>query len=642
LKPRKAPYGSWASPLDAAQVATTGTRMYQARRNGDVITWLEVRPAEGGRTVLMQDIAGRRRELTPPPWSARSRVHEYGGGSYCVAGAEAWIVNDEDQAVWHRDAEGRFRRLTPAGEQRYADLVRDPLRPRLVAICEDHRGNGEPRNSIVAIGDDGSIETLVSGSDFYSSMRFDRHGQRLAWLAWDHPNLPWDSTELWVAGLDDAGRPKAAQQVAGSADVAVFQPEWLPGDRLGFIADPDGWWNHFAWSQSGGIESLGEQQAEAGLPQWVFGQSTWGPAAGSLIGGMTRDGRWELLQFGRGLPLWLQWNPEALEHLATDGTDAVALAGAPDRPTAIYALDAPHFHPRVVAECGPLPLDMAWISQPRAISYSTAQGEIAHAFYYPPTNPMHEGPDGTSPPVIVKCHGGPTAAASTAFDAKTQFWTTRGFAVLDVNYRGSTGYGRAYREALYGRWGVADVEDCVAGIAYLAQEGLADPAAAFISGASAGGYTVLCALAFTDAFRAGASYFGIGDLAGMFDTTHKFEARYDHWLVGPRDDPATRLRLEQRSPLRHAGRIHCPVIFFQGGQDRVVPPEQSRSMHAALQAAGIPTAYIEFPEERHGFRRAENIRAALDAELAFFCKVLGVTPAGEVPELALDNASALH
>jgi len=244
--------------------------------------------------------------------------------------------------------------------------------------------------------------------------------------------------------------------------------------------------------------------------------------------------------------------------------------------------------------------------------------------------------------VIVKCHGGPTAAASTAFDAKTQFWTTRGFAVLDVNYRGSTGYGRAYREALYGRWGVADVEDCVAGIAYLAQEGLADPAAAFISGASAGGYTVLCALAFTDAFRAGASYFGIGDLAGMFDTTHKFEARYDHWLVGPRDDPATRLRLEQRSPLRHAGRIHCPVIFFQGGQDRVVPPEQSRSMHAALQAAGIPTAYIEFPEERHGFRRAENIRAALDAELAFFCKVLGVTPAGEVPELALDNASALH
>jgi len=642
MKPRRAPFGSWASPLEAAQVAAAGMRIHQPRRIGDLVAWLEARPAEGGRVALMQDLGGRRTELTPAPLSVRSRVHEYGGGSYCISAREAWFVNDEDQAVWHRDADGVIRRLTPADERRYADLARDPVRPRLLAVCEDHAAADGPENSVVAIGDDGSVTTLLSGSDFYSSVRLDRDGERLAWLCWDHPNLPWNGTELWVAALDTDGCPRSPVQVAGGARVSVFQPEWLRDGRLGFVADPDGWWNHYAWRAGEGLERLTDMDSEGALPQWALGQSTWGETTLGHLGAFTRDGSWELWQFGIGLAARQFWELDAIEHLASDGREAVALAGAIDRATGVYRLDSPGFRPQLVADCGALPLDKAWISRPESVAFPTAGGMQAYANFYPPTNPMHEGPPGAVPPVLVKCHGGPTSAASIAFDPRIQFWTTRGFAVLDVNYRGSTGFGRPYRESLYGRWGVADVEDCVAGVQYLAGRGLADAGAAFISGGSAGGFTVLSALAFTDAFRAGASYYGVGDIAGLIETTHKFESRYDHWLVGPLADSATQRLLEARSPLRHAAQIRCPVIFFQGGEDRIVPPEQSRQMHAALRAAGIPTAYLEFPDEQHGFRRAENIIAALEAELAFFCRVLGVTPAGGIPSMSIDNDAAMH
>jgi dipeptidyl aminopeptidase/acylaminoacyl peptidase len=642
MKPRRASFGSWASPFTAAQVATAGTRIYQPRRSGDLVNWLEMRPEEGGRTVLMQDLRGRRSELTPPPYSLRSRVHEYGGGSYCVEGQEVWFVNDSDQAVWRRDADGAIRRLTPADQRRYADLVRDPIRGRLVAVCEDHGVAGEPQNSIVEIDAAGRVATLVAGNDFYASMRFDRDGQRLAWLAWDHPNMPWDANALWVARLDSAGRPVDARQVAGGEGISVFQPEWLSDGRLGFVADPDGWWNHYAWREGGHTERLTEMDAEAGLPQWGFGQSTWGEVVGGLLGAMTRDGSWELWRFGRGPAARKFSELEAIEHFSTDGKEAVVLGGAPDRATGVYLLDAPGMRPRLITSSGALPIDPDWISRPEPIAYPSADGSETYANFYPPVNPMHLGPPDAAPPVIVKCHGGPTGAASTAFEPKIQFWTTRGFAVLDVNYRGSTGFGRRYRESLHGRWGIADVDDCVAGVQYLERRGLADAGAAFISGGSAGGYTVLSALAFSTAFRAGASYYGVSDLAGLFQTTHKFESHYDRRLFGLRGDPAARKLIEERSPLANAQRIRCPVIFFQGGQDRVVPPEQSRQMHAALRANGIPTAYLEFPDEAHGFRRAENMCAALEAELAFFCRVLGVIPAGDVPSLSLDNDAELH
>jgi dipeptidyl aminopeptidase/acylaminoacyl peptidase len=641
MKPTEAPFGSWSSPLSAARVATAGIKLQQPWRRGDQVCWLEQRPAEGGRTVLMQDLQGRRSELTPAPFSVRSRAHEYGGGAYCVLGAEAWFVNDADQAIWHRNAWGEIRQLTPPDRRRYADLKRDARRHRLIAVCEDHRAPGEPRASIVAIADDGTVTTLLEGHDFYASPRLDAEGERLAWLTWDHPRLPWDGTTLWMAPLDAEGRPAEPVRVAGGERVSVFQPEWLRDGRLGYVADPDGWWNHYAWD-AGAVERFTHMDSEGGMPQWVFGQSTWGEVSGGVLGAMSRDGSWELWYFGPGLPSRQRWHLEAIDHLATDGREAVALAGAPDRAMGVYVLDAPQMRERLVADTGPLPLKEEWISRPRALSFPTGDGATAHGFYYPPCNPLHKAPAGMTPPVIVKCHGGPTGATSPAFDAKVQFWTTRGFAVLDVNYRGSTGFGRPYRESLYGRWGEADVEDCVAGVRFLAQQGLANPEAAFISGGSAGGYSVLCALAFTDAFRAGASYYGIGDLAALFGTTHKFESQYDRWLVGDPADPATRRLFDERSPLKHADRIRCPVIFFQGGEDKVVPPEQSRSMHAALRTRGIPTVYLEFPEEGHGFRRAENIRAALEAELAFYCRVLGVTPAGDVPALDLEGGAKLH
>ncbi|MEJ2513695.1 MAG: S9 family peptidase [Gammaproteobacteria bacterium] len=639
MKPKTERYGAWKSPLSAEAVATSATRMYQPRRSGETFWWVETRPAEGGRTVLVRQDRGRRRDLNPAPLSVRSRVHEYGGGAWCTDGDQAWFVNDEDQVIWHLGADGHCRPLTQADQRRYADLVRDPVRPRLLAVCEDHSGDGEPENSLVAISDDGRVESLVSGSDFYSNPRLDPRGEHLAWLSWNHPRLPWDGNGLWVAPLDAGGRPGPARQIAGADRVSVFQPDWLPDGRLGFVADPDGWWNHFTWDGAQ-VSRLTRMQAEAGLPQWVFGQSTWGPVAGGVLAAVTLDGTWDLLLAGQGLPARISWNPGAFEHLATDGREAVVLGGAPDRPTAIYALDVPGFRPRLIAESGPLPLDPLWISIPEPITFPSG-GDEAHALFYPPCNPMYRGPENAAPPVIVKCHGGPTGATSTAFDPKIQFWTSRGFAVLDVNYRGSTGYGRRYRESLYGRWGLVDVEDCVAAVSRLAREGRVDPRAALISGGSAGGYTVLCALAFTSAFRAGTSYYGIGDLEAMFATTHKFEAHYDHWLVGPLDDARTRETMAARSPLRHADEISCPVLFLQGGKDRVVPPEQSRAMHRALKDAGIPTAYLEFPEEGHGFRRGENITRALEAELVFYGRLLGFRPPGPLPTLHMDNADAL-
>jgi len=636
MKARTEDWGAWESPLTAGDVATAGTRLAQPRRAGETFWWVETRPAESGRTVLVRSRGGQREDVNPLPLSVRSRVHEYGGGAWCIDGDEAWFVNDDDQVVWHRDRGGRLAPVTPADGRRYADLVRDPARERLLAVCETHTGtDGEPANTLVAIYDDGAVETLAEGADFYSNPRLSPDARRMCWLSWDHPRLPWDGNALWVAEIDESGMPGDAVQVAGGDRVSVFQPEWLPDGRLGFVADPDGWWNHYAWDGQR-VERLTEMQAEGGLPQWVFGQSTWGPVAGGFLAAMTIDGAWDLVVGGRGIPARLGWDPGAVDHLATDGREAVLLAGAPDRPTAVYALDIPGFKARVVAEAGPLPLDPMWISTPEPVTFASGDGQ-AHGLFYRPRNPLFEGPADRLPPVIVKCHGGPTGATSTAFDPKIQFWTTRGFAVLDVNYRGSTGYGRAYRESLYGRWGVADVEDCVAGVRHLAARGLVDPEAAIISGGSAGGYTVLCALAFTDVFRAGASYYGIGDLSAMFDTTHKFEAHYDHWLVGPLDDPATRARMDERSPLKHADRIESPVIFLQGGKDKVVPPEQSRAMHAALKSAGIATAYLEFPDEGHGFRRGENIRQALEAELAFYGRVLGFMPAGDLPPLAIDN-----
>lgn len=634
------PCGTWPSPITAEGIVADGIKIFQPQPDGDDACWLEVRPAEKGRTVLVRLSAdGRREDLTPPPYSARSRVHEYGGGAFLVRDGTAWFVENTDQAIYVIEPGGQPRRLTRDEAHRHADLTRDTRRHRLVCVCEDHGVEGEPANFIAAVDDDGRKTILVEGSDFYAAPRISPEGSMMCWLSWSHPRLPWDGTELWVARLDEAGRLVDARRIAGGPEESLCLPAWGPDGGLYFVTDANGWWNLAAWDGKG-VAPVTHLEAEVGMPQWVFGQSTYGfPEPDRLVIAATSRGRWQLYEMGLpgGEPRPRDFPWDAIDHVAAGGGRTLVLAGGPGTAPALFRLGPPAHE--VIARTSNIEVPEGYLSVPTAVSFPTGEGETAHGLYYPPVNAEHAPASGEAPPLIVKCHGGPTGATSTALDLKTQYWTSRGWGVLDVDYRGSTGYGRDYRRSLYGRWGVADVEDCIAGARYLSERGAADPARWFISGGSAGGYTVLCALAFADAFAGGASHYGIGDLESMFATTHKFEARYDYWLLGAtsRDNGVFR----ERSPLRHAERISCPVIFFQGGKDRVVPPEQSRTMAEALRARGLPVACLEFPDEAHGFRQAEAIRRSIEAEEYFFRRVLGLPVPQSLEPVHIDNADAL-
>jgi dipeptidyl aminopeptidase/acylaminoacyl peptidase len=558
----------------------------------------------------------------PEPFSVRSRVHEYGGGAYRVSGERVLFVENSDQQIYAIHAGSEPRQITGVAQRRHADLQWDAAHERLVCVCEDHAADGEPQNYLAAISATGDATTLARGRDFYSAPRVAPDGRHLAWLAWDHPNLPWDGSELLVARLGAGGLPESPIRIAGGDDEAICQPEWGPDGRLYFISDRDNWWNLYAWDGVS-IRRITSLDAELGLPLWVFGQSTYGfPQRDEIVFTATRLGAWRVYRCdlqGRRLES-LDLGLDAVEHLVAGGGRVVVLAG--DAVTAPGILELTAEGPSLLTPAADGAAYRACLSQPQPVSFPSGEGATAHGLFYPATNPRFAPEGDELPPLVIKCHGGPTSATSTARDLRLQFWTSRGFSVLDVNYRGSTGYGRAYRRSLYGRWGVADVEDCIAGAEFLAARGLIDRQRLLISGGSAGGYTVLCALTFTDAFRAGASYYGIGDLQSMFATTHKFESCYDHWLMGPY--PESRAVYEQRSPLKHADRINCPIIFFQGARDRVVPPEQSQAMVAALTANGVPVAYLEFPEESHGFRDAAAIRRSLEAEHYFYCRILGL------------------
>ena len=634
---RQAPFGTWTSELTAATVAAASVRFAEPRRGTDRTWWLEGRPAEAGRTVLVGKLDGQpARDMTPAPYSVRSHAHEYGGGAWTAEGDRAWFVNNADQGIYVIEDES-IRRVYQSDQVSFADLQRDPRRERLIAVREDSSGPGEPVASLVAIGDDGTCRELVSGSDFYASPAISPDGERLVWLEWDHPCMPWDGTRMWTAEFHSSGELLPGRYLAGSRDEAIFQPSWAPDGTLYFVSDANEWWNLYRMTGHG-IEAVTSLDAEMGLPQWVFGQRTYGfPAANRISAAASAHGQWQLygLELPDGVPQPLATDLSSIEHVSAGGGATAVLGGCPVRPSRIILFDAGGA--RELARTGSDLMTPADVSRPRPLTFPVGEGEAAHALFYPPCSTSHQPRAGERPPLLVKCHGGPTGAASAALDLKIQFWTSRGFAVLDVNYRGSTGYGRRYRRALYGRWGQADVEDCAAGARYVCEQGLADPDRLLISGGSAGGYTVLCSLAFNDVFVAGASYYGIGDLDALFATTHKFESRYDHLLIGP-DRSAAR----DRSPLHHAESIRCPVIFFQGGMDKVVPPDQSRAMHEALVRQGIATAYVEFPDEAHGFRQAATIQRALESELAFYARVLGLEMPAGAGELEIRNASALR
>jgi len=632
---RTAPFGSWPSPITAAGIAVGSLRLSQPRLAGGAVLWCEGRPAEGGRQALMRrDGEGRVTEVLPSGANARTRVYEYGGGDYAVRGNAVFYVELADQRVYVRGSAAAPRALTPPGP-RYADLDPSPDGRFLAAVEESPRAGREPEHRAVAIPVAGGEPVVVgAGRDFFAFPRFSPDGRRLAFTAWDHPRMPWDGSELFVAEWSERGPAGAPRCVAGGSGESIFQPAWSPAGRLLYVSDRTGWWNLDELGEDG-PRPLCPREAEFGRPQWALGMSTWDFVSEDvLLCAVVSGGRERLcrLERGSGALVELDLPYTAVEGVRVEGGRAVFVGASPTRAPAICALDLESGGCRELRTSLPEAPDPAFVSVPEAVSFPTADGTPVHALLYRPAHPECAGPAGGRPPLLVKSHGGPTGAARTALDPRLQFWTSRGFAVIDVDYRGSTGYGRAYRELLKGAWGVADVDDCCAAARYAADAGCADPERLAITGGSAGGYTTLCALAFRDVFRSGASHYGVGDLEALARDTHKFEAHYLDGLVGPYPEAAARYR--ERSPVHFAERIACPVIFFQGSEDRIVPRDQAEAMVAALAARGVPHAFVLLEGEGHGFRRADSIRTALEGELFFHAAVFGfpvdVRPPGVV------------
>ena len=629
--------------MSAAEVARGTLHLGQIAVEGGAIYWVEGRPAEQGRNVLVRWTPdGQVSDVTAAPFNVRSRVHEYGGGAFWVDGNIVYFVNFKDQRIYRQRSGEEPEPLTPADETvYYADGSVDGRRQRIICVQEDHTVSGaEPANAVVSLalhGRDEVGQPLVGGNDFYAAPRLSPDGKRLAWLTWNHPNMPWDGSELWVGDLDEAGVVADATLVAGGRAESVSQPVWSPDGDLYFVSDRTSWWNLYRW-RDGWSGPVLQREAEFGLPQWVFGTSTYGVAADGRLISLYFDGSvWHLVALepttGDLTALSMPYTEMAGLQVG-DGFIAMRAASPSELP-AIVRVDLKTQQVAVLRRAGAVPVDVDYLSIPESVEFATGNDETAHAYYYPPQNPDYEAPVGEKPPLVVMSHGGPTSRSGSALDLRIQFWTSRGIAVLDVNYRGSTGYGRAYRERLKGQWGVMDVEDCINGTIYLAQRGFVDQQRLVIRGGSAGGYTTLCALAFENFFAAGACYFGLSDLERFVDDTHKFESRYLDSLIGP--FPEEQELYRQRSPLRHADQLSCPVIFFQGLEDEVVPPNQTEMMVDALREKGVPVAYLPFAEEQHGFRRAENIGRALEAELYFYGQIFGFEPAGEIEPVAIDN-----
>ncbi|MCS6848201.1 MAG: S9 family peptidase [Anaerolineae bacterium] len=641
--PTVAPYGSWKSPITADLIAGKTISLGQIALDGDDTYWIESRPAEAGRYTLVHLRDGATEEVVPAPFNVRTRVHEYGGGAYLVHRGTIYFSNFRDQRLYRISGAGEPTPITPetGAKLRYADAVMDARRNRLICVREDHTPTDrEPVNTIAAVAADGDAAggyVLVAGHDFYAAPRLSPDGMRLAWLAWNHPNMPWDGTELWLADVTDDGTLANQRLIAGGPRESIFQPEWSPAGVLHFVSDRTGWWNLYRW-RDGEIQALHPMDAEFGKPQWVFGQSTYAFVTPTRIAcAYAQNGVEHLALLDTDSGAWREIASPytAIGGVRADGRRVVFNAGAPTEFASIVRLDLASGAFTTLKRASDLQIDPGYISVAQPVEFPTEGGLTAYAFFYPPRNRDFVAPEGERPPLLVMSHGGPTGATGSALSLKIQYWTSRGIAVLDVNYGGSTGYGRAYRERLNGQWGVVDVDDCVNGARYLAQQGLVDGARLMITGGSAGGYTTLCALTFRDVFKAGASHFGVSDAEALARDTHKFESRYLDNLIGPY--PERRDLYVQRSPVHFAHRINAPLILLQGLEDVIVPPSQSEAMFAAVRAKGLPAAYVTFEGEQHGFRKAENIKRALEAELYFYGRVFGFTPADPIEPVRIEN-----
>jgi dipeptidyl aminopeptidase/acylaminoacyl peptidase len=632
-----APYGTWPSPISAETATRSGIRFVDTIQvDGDEVYWVESRPHEGGRSAIVRrEAGGATTDVGTPEFDARTRVHEYGGGAYAVAGGIVYAADFEDQR-WYRIEGDTATPITPQPEEpaasRYADVaIGDGWG---IAVAERHGLDGEPVNQLVRIDLSGGSAPVVvaTGHDFYAAPRLSPDRTRLAWLTWDHPNMPWDGTDLWVADVSGVGELTDQRRIAGGPGESVLQPEWSPDGKLHFASDRTGWWNLYRLDGEGGvpIHPVAAEHSQAmwnlGLRRYAFlgdgrlvavEESTTGDRILVLAGGV-REVPTPFDSFGGAM--------------AVLGTSVFLVASAFDRPTAVVGVDVDTgAHEILRAPDGPA-IRAGLISVPEAITFETPDGP-AHALYYPPADDEYQGPGDHLPPMIVNVHGGPTSRLTMDLDPERLFWTSRGFGIVDVDYGGSTGHGRAYRQRLKGQWGVVDVRDCALAAAEVARRGLADPGRMVIRGGSAGGFTVLMALAVHDEFAAGSARYAVTNLESLAADTHKFESRYLDSLIGPY--PERRDLYLDRSPVTHAAEITAPVLLLQGLDDRVVPPSQPEAMRDLLRANGVPVGYIEFPGEGHGFRSAGARIRSLEAELAFFGQVLGFDPADDLEPVEL-------
>jgi dipeptidyl aminopeptidase/acylaminoacyl peptidase len=635
------PYGSWRSPITSDLIAGSTIGLGDVLLDGEDVYWIESRPSEKGRSVIVRGSAdGKVSDAIPAGFNARTRVHEYGGGAFLVDGGEIFFSNFADQRLYHHKVGSLPLPLTSGEGFCYADALADRRRDRLIAVREDQTGpSRDSINEIVSIALDGTgrVDALISGADFYSFPRVSPDGNRLAWTSWNHPNMPWDGTELWVAELKPDGTLGSREMIAGGKSESIFQPEWSPDGTLHFISDRSGWWNLYR-VREGRVEPLCEIAAEFGAPQWVFRMSTYAfESADLIVCAYNKVGSWQLatLDTRTGKLTNIDTPYTEINSLRASRGRAVFSGGSPTEALSVVQVDLASGRLDVLRRSSSAEVDPAYLSVPRALEFPTEGGLTAHAFHYPPTNPDYEAPAGERPPLLVISHGGPTGATTTTLKLGIQYWTSRGMGVLDVNYGGSTGYGRAYRERLNEQWGVVDVDDCINGARYLVERGDADPERLIIRGGSAGGYTTLAALTFRNVFKAGASYYGVSDLEALEQDCHKFESRYNTSLVGPY--PELMQRYKDRSPIHFTDRLSCPMILFQGLEDKVVPPNQAEMMFEAVRKKGLPVAYIPFEGEQHGFRRAENIKRSLDGEFYFYSKVFGFEPADPIEPVPIEN-----
>ncbi len=639
----QSPYGSWKSPISGKSLVQNSLRLGQIQIDSESVFWTEGRPAEKGRTALMTWTDSKTSEITSASSDARNRTHEYGGGAFLCAAGRRFYINNSDQQLYEVIENGDSRQISHESAFRFADMILDSTRGLLYAVGEDHSEPEKIENTIVSISlENGKMKDIAAGHDFYSNPQLSPDGNQLLFLTWDHPNMPWDGTQLMLADLNVDGSIASTKKIAGGRDESVFQPLWDPDGRIYFVSDRTGWWNIYQYSDTY-IKCVLEKEVEFGLPQWVFGMSKYTVLnSGDIVASYSDMKGSHLIRIDVDSGSYKEVrSPYSTIDQIRGSKQTIAFIGhTHSQPGEVVVMNLKTEESHIVQRAAETDIEETNVSIAQHISFETARDELTHAWYYPPKNAEYSAPADTLPPLIVLSHGGPTGNSSGAFGLAIQYWTTRGFAIVDVNYSGSTGYGREYRERLKGNWGIRDIHDCAAAANYLADEGLVDRERLIIKGGSAGGYTTLAALTYLDVFKAGASYYGVGDLTLLAQDTHKFESRYLDSMVGAY--PEEKQLYLDRSPINFVDQLNCPVIFMQGLDDPVVPPNQAESMVAALIRNGIPVAYLPFEGESHGFRQSTTVIKAIESEYYFYTRVFGIEPSGSVEPVEISNLDELE